>query len=74
MKKILKSFFLFVLLCMVNLAYAQTKPAAHQVEMADLMRANGKIYVVVGTLAIVLAGVLGYLFWIDSKISKIEKK
>jgi CcmD family protein len=72
MKKYLKHilfslFFLFL----HNLAYAQNKV---QPEMADLMRSNGKIYVVVGTLAIILAGVLGYLIWIDQKISKIEKK
>jgi uncharacterized iron-regulated membrane protein len=42
--------------------------------MADVMRSNGKIYVVVASLAIILAGVLGYLVWIDRKIGKIEKK
>ncbi len=43
-------------------------------EMADAMRSNGKIYVVVAVLTIVLAGVLFYLISLDSKISKLEKE
>ncbi len=74
MKKIFKYSFLFMLLCIANLAYAQTKATQNLPEMADIMRSNGKIYVVVATLAIILAGVLGYLVWIDKKISNIEKK
>ncbi|MCX6181715.1 MAG: CcmD family protein [Bacteroidetes bacterium] len=42
-------------------------------EMADMLYQNGKIYVVVGVLVIILIGVLGYLFFLDRKISKIEK-
>jgi uncharacterized iron-regulated membrane protein len=67
--KVSKFFLSFCLLLLTNLAYAQNQP-----EMADVMRSNGKIYVVVGTLAIVLAGVMGYLIWIDRKISNIEKR
>lgn len=43
-------------------------------EMADLLYQNGKIYVVVGVLVIILVGILGYLFFLDRKISKIEKQ
>lgn len=43
-------------------------------EMADIMRADGKIYVVVAGVLILLVGVLAYLFIIDKKISKIEKE
>ncbi len=43
-------------------------------EMADTMRANGKIYVVVVVLTIVLTGIAIYLFALDKKISGIEKK
>ncbi len=37
------------------------------VEMADAMRSNGKIYVVVGIILIVLAGLILYLFLLDKK-------
>jgi CcmD family protein len=43
-------------------------------EMADIMRADGKIYVVVAGLVILLVGVLFYLFSMDRKITKLEKE
>lgn len=42
-------------------------------EMADTMRADGKIYVVVLVLATIFAGIIAYLVRIDRKISKLEK-
>lgn len=42
-------------------------------EMADAMRSNGKIYVVVLVLATIFAGIIAYLVRIDRKISKLEK-
>lgn len=44
------------------------------VEMADEMRSNGKIYVVVVCIAIILLGLLIYLFSLDKRLKKIEKK
>lgn len=43
------------------------------VEMADTLRASGKIYVVVAVIAVVFIGLFVYLYTIDRKISKIEK-
>ncbi len=43
------------------------------VEMADTMRSNGKIYVVVGVVLVILAGLFVYLFSLDRKVSKLEK-
>lgn len=42
-------------------------------EMADTMRAEGKIYVVVLVLATIFAGIIAYLVRIDRKISNLEK-
>ncbi len=47
--------------------------AQEQVEMADVMRSNGKIYVVVAVCLTILLGLFAYMFYIDRKISKIEK-
>ena len=44
------------------------------VEMADIFRANGKIYVVVAVLTVITIGLLAYLFALDKKISKLEKE
>lgn len=43
------------------------------VEMADRMRADGKIYVLVGIIGIVLVGILVYVASTDRRISKLEK-
>lgn len=47
---------------------------AQPVEMADTMRSEGKIYVVVAILLIILLGLIGYLIMLDRKITRIEKK
>jgi hypothetical protein len=47
-------------------------PAAAQVEMADTMRSEGKIYVVVAITLTVLAGLIFYLFLIERKVKKLE--
>lgn len=48
--------------------FAQEKP-----EMADAMRSNGKIYVVVAVCLTILTGLFIYVFIIDRKISRLEK-
>jgi uncharacterized membrane protein YidH (DUF202 family) len=65
MKKIIS--FLVVLLTSFN-SFAQ-----EEVQMADQMRADGKIWVVVAVIAIVFVGIITYLVLLDRKISKIEK-
>lgn len=44
------------------------------IEMADVMRAEGKIYVLVGIIGIVLGGILVYVVNTDRKITKLEKQ
>ena len=64
-KQLLTTIFLFLIT--LSTASAQT-------EMADTMRANGKIYVVVVVLATIFAGIFTYLVILDRKISKLEKE
>ncbi len=45
----------------------------NSVEMADTMRSNGKIYIVVAVCLTILIGLFLYVFNIDRKISKFEK-
>jgi len=47
---------------------------ASDVEMADVLHENGKIYVVVGVIAIIFIGIVVYLITIDRRLSKIEKE
>ena len=41
--------------------------------MADTMRSNGKIYVVVAVILTIFAGIIIYLVRLDRKITKLEK-
>ena len=45
-----------------------------EVEMADKMRENGKIYVVVLVISLVMGGILTYVIAIDRKLRRLEKK
>lgn len=47
--------------------------AQQEVPMADQMRSEGKIYVVVIMILIVLTGLIIYLFLMDNKVKKLEK-
>ena len=47
---------------------------AQDVEMADTLRSEGKIYVVVSILLIILVGLIVYLSRIDQKVGRLEKK
>lgn len=67
MKKIIS---ILVLLLTNVFSFSQnTEP-----EMADVMYSNGKIFVVVGVVAIIFAGIVVYLIMIDRKVSKLEKE
>lgn len=43
------------------------------VEMADMMRSNGKIYVVVAVCLLILIGLFLYVMLLDRKITRLEK-
>jgi uncharacterized membrane protein len=44
-----------------------------EVEMADFMRSEGKIYVLVGIIVLIFIGLLAYLIQTDRRVSKLEK-
>lgn len=45
----------------------------NSVEMADKMRADGKIYVLVGIITIIFIGITVYVVSTDRRISNLEK-
>jgi uncharacterized membrane protein len=67
----MKSFnvFLIVICCFINIT-----AGAQNAEMADTFRSEGKIYVVVAIVLVVLAGLIAYLFMIDRKVGRLEKR
>ena len=60
---------LMLLITTLNL-FAQS----NDIEMADALRSNGKIYIVVISIVIILLGLLIYLFAIDKRLKMLEKK
>ncbi len=69
MKRYLLSIAFFAL-CTLVFGQQTTPP----VEMADTMRSNGKIFVVVAVIVTLFAGIILYLISLDRKISKLEKE
>jgi hypothetical protein len=67
MRKILSLFIAFLLPVVL---FAQQ----NDVEMADTMRSNGKIYVVVCVISVILAGIIIFLITIDKKVRKLENR
>jgi hypothetical protein len=67
MEKLIKNLLAFLLLFVSVIANAQA-----DVEMADGMRSEGKIYVVVGIILIILSGLVVYLITLDRKVKKLE--
>lgn len=66
----LKKYFGLLLTFISSVSMAQSS----DVEMADIMRSNGKIYVVLAVVLIVFVGFILYLIRLDKKVSRLEKE
>jgi hypothetical protein len=64
-----KTALLFLLLVASDALFAQGDKEV----MADTMRSNGRIYVVVAVVVTILLGLILYIFRLDRKISRLEK-
>lgn len=62
-----------LLLCTLMPALSMAQ-GSESVEMADTFRQDGKIYVVVLGLVIILTGVVLFLIRVDRKLTRIERK
>ncbi|MGB4724967.1 MAG: hypothetical protein WBH12_06690 [Sediminibacterium sp.] len=56
--------------CVLSLHAQDTSATAS----TDVMRSNGKIYVVMAVVATIVTGLFIYVYSIDKKISKLENK
>ncbi|SHL20746.1 CcmD family protein [Hymenobacter psychrotolerans] len=70
----LRRAFLLLLALVVPVLRAAAQAAADSPEMADTFRADGKIYVVVAVIAVVLVGLLLLLISLDKKVSRLERE
>ncbi|MBN8838237.1 MAG: CcmD family protein [Sphingobacteriia bacterium] len=63
-KRLLACFIMFLL---SNIVFAQ------QTTETEVMKSNGKIYVVMIVVIVIVLGLFGYVFSLDRKISRLEK-
>ncbi|MEZ4722347.1 MAG: CcmD family protein [Flavobacteriales bacterium] len=58
----------------VTVAFAALSNVLFAQEMADGMRSEGKIYVVVGVVVLIFMVLFAYLVWMDMRLKKLEKE
>lgn len=63
----------FLIMLLMGIVSSKSSTAS-DVEMADLMRSNGMIYVVVAVLSIIFVGILIFLLLIERRLKKLEKE
>jgi CcmD family protein len=66
----------FIAFCslLLNSLLSFGQDSSSTVDMAEAMRSNGKIYVVVAVVAIIFIGLVIFLITIDRKVKKLEKQ
>jgi fucose 4-O-acetylase-like acetyltransferase len=64
---------LFLILLNIIAVGLHAQDSTQKVEMADTMRSNGRIYVVVAVILTILVGLVLYIVRLDRKISRMEK-
>jgi hypothetical protein len=69
--KLCKRIMLLLILVMLS---AQIIAQDKKVEMADTMRSNGRIYVVVAVVLTILLGLILYVTRLDRKMTRLEKE
>ena len=67
----IKKLFVLLFLCLSFFANAQTTEGP---AMADELRANGKIFVVIGVIAIIFIAIVIFLIMIERKLKKLEER
>lgn len=66
---------LFSIMSLLMLAlFAKAQDTTGGIEMADVMRSNGKIYVVIAVLLIIFAALITFLVMQEMRLRKLEKK
>lgn len=66
-----RKYYLTILLFLFSMV---STAQSEQTGMADLMRSNGKIYVVTAVILTIFAGIIIYLVRIERKMNRLEKE
>jgi len=68
----IRKLFAATVLLLINFL-TKAQETTDTVDMADTMRSNGKIYVVVAVILTIFAGIIIYLIRLDRKMTRLEK-
>jgi heme/copper-type cytochrome/quinol oxidase subunit 2 len=63
-----------LLICISLLSQAQELMSVSEPQMADRLREDGKIYVVISVIAIIFLSLVAFLVYIERKVKRIEEK
>ncbi len=74
MQRLTRLPYLLLTLMLLSQNLMAQQPVNNGIEMADRLRADGKIWVVVAVIAAVFAGIIAYLIRLDRQIGKLEKE
>ncbi len=71
--KNLKATIFSIITLILTQTYALSQ-VREKIEMADKFRADGKIYIVLAIILVILTGLFFYLIRIDRKVTKLEEQ
>jgi len=74
MNKLKRFGLLMAMAVMGVMVRAQEVAANTNADTGNIMKSNGKIYVVMAVVIVIVLGLFLYLFNLDRKVSKLEKK
>jgi heme/copper-type cytochrome/quinol oxidase subunit 2 len=63
-----------LLICISLLSQAQELMSVSEPQMADRLREDGKIYVVISVIAIIFLSLVAFLIYIERKVKRLEEK
>lgn len=70
----MKNFINTLIFFLVTTVAAFAQQTGESIEMADQLRADGKIWTVIAIILMIFIGLIAYLIRLDGKISNLEKK
>ncbi len=66
--------FVGCLLISIGYLWAQDPSSTPPVEMADMLRQSGKIYVVIASILLIFIGIVLFLFKLERRLKQLENE
>ncbi len=63
-----------ILICVSLISQAQELLSVSEPQMADRLREDGKIYVVISVIGVIFVCLVAFLIYIERKVKRLEEK